>query len=202
MDLTAVSQKVARVGDGTLQLDVALVHYPVCNKNQEIIGSAVTNLDIHDIARAGKTYGVNSFYIVTPIAEQQKLVGEIIDHWRHGYGAQYNPDRQEAFSIIKVCSSLQELDDDFIRQGRPRPLTLATSARPGHEKAMGYDALRQRLAAGEHCLILFGTGWGLAPEVMASVDAVLPPLGGSLAYNHLSVRSACAIILDRLLGER
>lgn len=202
MDLMAVSRKVVRVGEGRLQLDVALVHYPVCNKNQEIIGSAVTNLDIHDIARAGKTYGVSNFYIVTPFADQQKLVGEIIDHWRHGYGARYNPDRQEAFSIIKVCSSLQDLYDDCTRQDRQRPLTLATSARLGHEKSLGYDALRQRLAKGEHCLILFGTGWGLAPEAMASVDAVLPPVGGSLAYNHLSVRSACAIILDRLLGAR
>lgn len=185
-----------------MKLDLALVHYPVCNKNQEVIGSAVTNLDIHDIARAGKTYGVRNFYIVTPFADQQKLVCEIIDHWRHGYGAQYNRDRQEAFSIIKVCPSLQDLYDDLVRQDGQRPLTLATSARPSHEKLLGYGALRQKLADGEHCLILFGTGWGLAPELMSSVDAVLPPVGGFLAYNHLSVRSACAIILDRLLGER
>ncbi len=202
MVLMAVVLKVAKMSKKTVQLDLALVHYPVCNKNQEIIGSAVTNLDIHDIARAGKTYGVNNFYIVTPFADQQKLVDEIVDHWRHGYGARYNSDRQEAFSIIKVCACLQDLYDDFTQHDQRRPLTLATSARPGHEKLLGYSELRQRLANGEHCLMLFGTGWGLAPEVMASVDAVLPPVGGPLAYNHLSVRSACAIILDRLLGER
>jgi hypothetical protein len=184
-----------------LKIDLALVHYPVWNKNQEIIGSAVTNLDIHDIARAGKTYGVNNFYIVTPFADQQKMVGEIIDHWRHGYGARYNQDRQEAFSIIKVCTGLEELFDDYRLQGVRRPLTLATSAK-GQRNLLDYCSLRQRLADGEHCLILFGTGWGLAPEVMVNVDAVLPPVGSSMAYNHLSVRSACAIILDRLLGER
>lgn len=184
-----------------MSLDLALIHYPVCNKNQEIIGSAVTNLDIHDIARAGKTYGVDNFYIVTPFADQQQLVGEIIDHWQQGYGARYNTDRKEAFSIIRVCAGLNELYADYASRGLRRPLTLATSARD-HAKLMGYDALRQRLADDEHCLILFGTGWGLAPEVLAGVDAVLPPVNGGKAYNHLSVRSACAIILDRLLGER
>ena len=185
-----------------MKLDIALIHYPVCNKKQEIIGSAVTNLDIHDIARAGKTYGVNNFYIVTPFADQQKLVGEIIEHWRHGYGARYNNDRREAFSIIKVCERLEDLYDEYTRSDLPRPLTLATSARDVAQKQIPYEVLRQRLADGEHCLILFGTGWGLAPEVIADVDAFLPPVGGGMTYNHLSVRSACAIILDRLLSER
>lgn len=185
-----------------MKLDLALVHYPVCNKNQEVIGSAVTNLDIHDIARAGKTYGVGNFYIVTPFPDQQKLVGEIIDHWRHGYGALYNSDRQEAFSIIKVCPDLQALYDDCTGHDLRRPLIVATSARGGHDRQIGYDALRQHLTEGEHCLVLFGTGWGLASEALATVDALLPPVGCGLSYNHLSVRSACSIILDRLLGER
>lgn len=185
-----------------MKLDIALIHYPVWNKKQEIIGSAVTNLDIHDIARAGKTYGVNNFYIVTPFADQQKLVGEIIEHWRHGYGARYNNDRREAFSILKVCACLDDLYDDYTRNDLQRPLTLATSAQANKQNQFSYGALRQRLVEGEHCLVLFGTGWGLAPKVMADVDAFLPPVGGGTTYNHLSVRSACSIILDRLLGER
>ncbi len=184
-----------------MKLDLALVHFPVFNKKQEIIGSAVTNLDIHDIARAGKTYGVSNFYIVTPFADQQQLVREIIAHWQQGYGAEYNHDRKEAFSLVQVKASLDDVYADYCRQGVQRPTTLATSAR-GHAKKLSYAALRQRLFAGEHCLLLFGTGWGLAPEVMTEMDAVLPPIGGNTAYNHLSVRSACAIILDRLLGER
>lgn len=79
---------------------------------------------------------------------------------------------------------------------------MATSAKVVRQRALSYCDLRQRLVDGEHCLILFGTGWGLAPEVVAEVDAFLPPVGGGGTYNHLSVRSACAIILDRLLGER
>lgn len=183
-----------------MKLDLALVHYPVWNKHQEVIGSAVTNLDLHDMARAGRTYGVSTLYIVTPFAEQQELVGEICNHWSQGYGARYNPDRREAFSLVKVCATLASLYEEYSRQGVGRPLTLATSAKC-QERTLGYAPLRQRLAAGEHCLILFGTGWGLAPEVTDTVDAFLPPLGGNTGYNHLSVRSACAIVLDRLLGE-
>lgn len=185
-----------------MKLDIALVHYPVFNKKQEIIGSAVTNLDIHDIARAGKTYGVDNFFIVTPFADQQELVGDIIGHWQNGHGARYNADRCAAFSIVKVCSSLEDLYAGYDLAGLSRPLVVATSARSVGQLSVSYNALRQRLNDGEHCLLLFGTGWGLAPEIMSDVDAFLPPVGGEGSYNHLSVRSACSIILDRLLGER
>ena len=184
-----------------MKLDLALVHYPVLDKNREIIGSAVTNLDLHDLARAGKTYGVRTLHIVTPFGDQQRLVNEICAHWCQGHGASYNPLRREAISILKVSESLDVLFKDYRRQGEERPLTLATSAKGG-AGTLGYGDLRQRLASGEHCLIVFGTGWGLAPAVMEMVDAVLPPIAGTSAYNHLSVRAACAIILDRLLGER
>jgi len=182
-------------------LDIALVHYPVCNAKNEIIGSAVTNLDIHDLARAARTYGVASYFVVTPFADQQKLAGEIIDHWRHGYGARHNPDRREAFSIVSVCPTLDDLYAHYAAKGQKLPVTVATSAR-GHEKSQDFSIIRQRLLAGEHFLLLFGTASGLAPEVMAAVDVILPPVGGKEAYNHLSVRSACSIVLDRLLGVR
>ena len=48
-------------------LYVALIHHPVVNKNGMIIGSAVTNMDLHDIARAGRTFGVRGYYVVTPL---------------------------------------------------------------------------------------------------------------------------------------
>ena len=63
-------------------LYLALVHYPVCNKNGETIGSAVTNLDIHDIARACRTFGIQKYYLVTPYEDQRKIVAEILLHWR------------------------------------------------------------------------------------------------------------------------
>ena len=50
-------------------------------------------------------------------------------------------------------------------------------------------------------LLLFGTGFGLTDEVMDSSYKILEPIRGNTKYNHLSVRSAVSIILDRLLGE-
>ena len=90
------------------RLELALVHYPVLNRRGESIGSAITNLDLHDIARAARTFGVHRYWVITPFAEQQEMAREIIGHWRQGYGAQANPDRGEALSLVQVCGSLQE----------------------------------------------------------------------------------------------
>lgn len=50
-------------------------------------------------------------------------------------------------------------------------------------------------------LIMLGTGWGMAAALLAKADIVLEPIRGSSEYNHLSVRSATAIILEKLLGR-
>ena len=47
-------------------ISIALLHYPVYNKNKEIVASSVTNFDIHDIARCARTYGINKYFIVHP----------------------------------------------------------------------------------------------------------------------------------------
>ena len=183
------------------QIDLALVHYPVCNKNGETIGSAVTNLDIHDIARAGRTFGIGTYYLVTPHEDQQQLAQEILDHWLIGRGSVYNEKRKAALSLVRLCASLEELYDQATARWGIRPTILATCARV-QPNTVDYGEIRQRLTNGERFLILFGTAWGLAPEVLASVDGMLPPIAGAADYNHLSVRSAAAIVLDRLLGER
>jgi len=51
-------------------------------------------------------------------------------------------------------------------------------------------------------LILFGTGWGLTETVFSQSDYVLEAIKGYTDYNHLSVRSAAAIVLDRLMGRQ
>jgi hypothetical protein len=50
-------------------------------------------------------------------------------------------------------------------------------------------------------VLAFGTAWGLSDAFMDAADYILDPLAGEGAYNHLSVRSAVAIILDRLMGN-
>ena len=145
-------------------VDLALVHYPVVNKNSEVIGSAVTNLDIHDLARAGRTYGVDTVYLVTPYQDQQALIREILDHWQTGYGAEYNSKRKDALSIVKIVDDLEQLFAAVTEKWQERPVILATCAR-NCGKILPYDAVRERMLAGERFLILFGTAWGLSPSV-------------------------------------
>ena len=51
-------------------------------------------------------------------------------------------------------------------------------------------------------LLIFGTGWGLTREILDRCDDLLEPVRGTGDYNHLSVRSAASIILDRLRNGR
>ena len=185
-----------------VRIDLALIHYPVLNKNREIIGSAVTNLDLHDIARAARTYGVDSLYVVTPYIDQQGLFQELLDHWLKGHGAVYNSKRGEALALVQMCNDLNTLFVEVTEKWQQRPTILATCAQEKSARLWPYQVVRQKLADGDCFLILFGTAWGLAPEVIEAGDGLLPPIIGLGDYNHLSVRSAAAIVLDRLLGER
>jgi len=183
----------------TAKVDIALVHYPVINRNGETIGSAVTNLDLHDIARAGRTYGIGTYWVVTPFKEQQELAGQIVGHWTKGYGGTVNPDRSNALSIISICSSLAEAVSGASEKFGEKPVILATCAKV-QANTIAYAEIRERIRQGVPLLLLFGTAWGLSPEVLAIADGVLPPLIGTTGFNHLSVRSAASIIMDRLLG--
>ncbi len=189
--------------DAEFHLDVALIHHPVVNRHGEIIGSAVTNLDLHDIARASKTFGVSAYWVVTPYPLQQELAAGIVGHWTEGYGGVADSDRAAALSLIKIRASLTEVIDEMTRQHGRRPKVVATSAASADKKRVSFAALRQEII-GEKLpvLLLFGTAWGLAPEALELADAMLPPISGPGAYNHLSVRSAASIVLDRLLGRR
>jgi hypothetical protein len=182
-----------------IAVDIALIHYPVINKIGETIGSAVTNLDLHDIARAARTFGVENYYIVTPYSDQQTLVQEILNHWQTGYGATYNPARKTALDRAKITESLETTIGLVTEQRGQRPLLLTTSARV-QKNSISYRETRRRIETGEPILLLFGTAHGLAPEITETADYTLPPIESTTGYNHLSVRSAVSIILDRLLG--
>lgn len=182
-------------------LALALVHHPVYNKHREVVTTAVTNLDIHDIARAACTFGLQRYYLVTPSLEQQSMIKRIVGHWQDGWGASYNPDRREALGIIRVVATLDQAREDFQGHFTAPVMTVATGARE-RQDAISFRALRQRLQQPETpCLVTLGTGWGLTDELFTQVDATLEPIRGAGDYNHLSVRSATAIILDRLVGN-
>lgn len=181
------------------KLYVALIHYPVVDKNGDTIASAVTNLDLHDISRAAKTYGLRSFYVVTPLEDQKDLVLRIISHWTNGIGATYNPKRRSALELIRIKNSFSEVLDQIADIENDYPITIATCARK-YPTNISYDRFRAMLNNGKPCVLALGTAWGLAKEFISKADYVLEPIVGTTDYNHLSVRSAAAIMLDRLFG--
>ena len=179
---------------------VALLHYPVYNRNGHVVCSAITNLDIHDIARAARTYGVSGFYVITPLAEQRVLLDRLLRHWREGCGARSNPHRKAALELVTVVASLPEAVALITREVGTEPDlwgTAATTAGP----TLSYREARERIQQGRPTVILFGTGWGLSRDVLRLATYLLPSIRGATSYNHLSVRGAAAIILDRLLGQ-
>jgi hypothetical protein len=159
-------------------------------------------MDIHDIARSGCTYGLAGFFVVTPVKALQKLALKIVEHWQTGYGSQYNITRKEALALARICDTLDDAIIGIERETGQKPLLIATSARRAENRG-SFTALREMLHRETRpFLILLGTGWGLTETILLQSDYVLEAIEGRGDYNHLSVRSAAAIILDRLLGQR
>jgi tRNA (guanine37-N1)-methyltransferase len=180
---------------------VAQLHYPVYDKNRQIVTTAVTNMDIHDIARSGRTYGIKGFYVIIPVQALQRLALKIIDHWEHGYGSQYNATRKEALALVRVKNTLDDVLIDLEQEYGVKPRIVVTSARSGGQRT-SFAELKDMLINTTHpFLIVLGTGWGLTETIISQSDYVLEAIEGWTDYNHLSVRSAAAIILDRLLGR-
>jgi hypothetical protein len=174
------------------------VHHPVLDRQGLVVTTAVTNLDVHDISRSAHTFGVGDFFVIHPISAQRELVQRIRDHWVEGSGGRRIPDRKPAMEILRIVPTL---DDAISALGGAELWT--TSAQRGDGDTLGPAEARERLGhEGPPVLLCFGTGWGLAPEVTSRAVARLSPIGSPRAdgYNHLSVRAAAAIYLDRLLG--
>jgi len=184
------------------QLFLALLHYPVLNRTGNTIASAITNLDLHDLARSCRTYGVPACYIVTPLKNQQALANRLMTHWIEGIGGEILPERREAIKLLKVVENLSSAAEEIIRKSGQTPVLWATTAKNA-EGALSHCGARDLLERENRpFLLLLGTGWGLAPEVFDVVDAILEPISGVEGYNHLPVRAAASIMLDRLLGRR
>ncbi len=181
---------------------LCLLHHPVLDKNGKTVATAVTNIDIHDLARSSRTYGVRSFFVATPIEALRALAHRIIDHWDTGFGATYNPNRKDALSIVRLAPDLDGVITDIEKESGRKPRLVVTSAHTSSD-TIDFETYRAELARLEEPqLLVLGTGWGLAPEIMERADMRLASIDGAGHYNHLSVRAAGAIILDRLLGAR
>ena len=177
---------------------VGLVHHPVRDRAGEVITTAVTNLDVHDIARTARTYDLAGYFVVTPIEAQRKLVERILSHWRDGPGAKRVPERSEALARCEVIESVELAIAAIEDRSGEAPLVVATGARASGGAAE-YREVAEALR-GRSGLILFGTGHGLASSVVEAADHVVAPIQPDASYNHLAVRAAAAITLDRLFG--
>ncbi|MCA9600130.1 MAG: RNA methyltransferase [Myxococcales bacterium] len=177
-----------------------LAHHPVLDRQREVVTTAITNLDLHDISRSAYTYGLSHLFVAHPVQAQRELALRVRSHWTEGSGAKRIPDRKPAMGILTVVTSL---DDALAELGQPE--IWVTSAQAGDRPSLSYEAARDALKdEGPSVLIVFGTGWGLAPSVLERAAAQLEPVKSPRAdgYNHLSVRAAAAITFDRLLGPR
>jgi tRNA (guanine37-N1)-methyltransferase len=177
-------------------------HHPVLDRNGRESATAVTGLDLHDIARACRTYGVRKFIVVTPMASQRKLISEVAAHWTAGYGAEFNPDRADAMRGIKTASSVSRALDWINEKERRAPFVIATTARARAGSLSWLTLKDMALRVARPVVLMFGTGSGLCEETLATADAVMSPISGGQEYNHLSVRSAVSITLDRFFGFR
>jgi hypothetical protein len=180
------------------QVAAALLHYPVVDRQGAVVTTAVTNLDVHDIARSAHTYGLSSFFVVHPVAAQRELVNRIRTHWVDGSGARRIPDRKPAMEIVRIVPSLDEV---IHAVGGEAELWTTSAAEGGTLDLVDARAALRR--SGPPVVILFGTGWGLAPEVHERSAHRLVGIRSprSDGYNHLSVRAAAAIAFDRLFGD-
>jgi hypothetical protein len=186
---------------------LALLHSPVVNRRGMIVTTSVTNMDIHDISRSARTFGVKNYFIVTPIEDQHELVSRILDHWSSEKSKAYHPDRVEAVSLVRLKKSFDEVKAAVYAEHGEYPEVVLTDARP-LANSVTYADYRRELADPNRppkpVVLVFGTGWGVSDTFYPEVHRILAPVygpEGAEGYNHLSVRAAVASILDRLFGQ-
>lgn len=185
-------------GSHYANISLILTHYPVYNKNKEVVVSSVTTLDIHDLSRIAKTFGLGTFYIVTPLKSQIALIERVFSHWKTGFGSDYNPTRKEAFGNTCVVDNLGSAFRLIMDHEGKRPKIIATGARKV-PNSIKFHEMKKIINFKDPFAILLGSGWGLKRDLIMKSDYILEPIKGLGNYNHLPVRGAAAIILDRLL---
>jgi len=181
---------------------LALVHHPVTDRTGSVVTTSLTNFDIHDLARSSLTYGLAGYHIVTPIAAQRDKAAHIAALW---IGDAHGEHRARALALVRTADSIEAAIAEVAATHGTPPRVVATSARaesfPGVPRRSPEALCAEARVDPAPLLILLGTGWGLADELIPSVSRVLAPIEGTSDWNHLSVRSAGAILLDRLFGR-
>ena len=184
-----------------MSLYLALLHYPMKNKEGKIVTTCVTGFDLHDISRSAATYGVKKYFVVNPLPAQIRFAKRLKEFWSSAKSREFNWTRAKSMALVEVRATLEEVIAEIKKKEKRAPLIVATSARV--KKGISYSALSELIKkkGAEPVLVLFGTGWGMSEALLKKADYILEPVLGAKEYNHLSVRGAVAIILDRLMGR-
>lgn len=185
-----------------IDLSVILLHDEMVDKQGNLVTTSLTLIDIHDIARSSRTYGASNLFIAHPSPALRKLGNTLQDHWHGGFGATYNPNRKDALEIVDIVSDLDEAIHKIDLRTGKLPKLVASSAKDGDNRVAFNSFREEHLASGDPYLLMLGTGWGMCDALTDRADFFLEPILGAGDYNHLSVRSACAIMLDKLVGSK
>ncbi len=180
---------------------LVLMHGEVLVKNGDVGTTSIGSLNFHDICRAARTYGIKKVFIVTPLEDQHQIIATFLHFWNGTSGQSYNAARSSAISLLVPLRSFDEVKKAIAQEEGVDPLILTTSAKVyEHAPSIDYQSQNQVWDQKKPILLVFGTGQGLAPHIMDQSSYILKPVFGMTDFNHLSVRSAIAIILDRWLG--
>jgi tRNA (guanine37-N1)-methyltransferase len=180
---------------------VALLHSQVMIKKKGVGHTSIASLDIHDISRSSKTYGIKNFFIVSKLEDQQTIMKTFLSFWHSEDGKKYNQSRYDAVAVVQPAYTFSDVVNSITQREGISPIVISTSAKP-HENSETIDYFKQSQIwkNQQPVLLVFGTGQGLSKEILDQSDFIFEPINGLSDYNHLSVRSAVGIILDRWLG--
>ena len=107
--------------------------------------------------------------------------------------------------VVRAGRTFEEVKAAIAAEQGELPEVVLTDAR-SFPNSISYADYRKELSNPERTkpvCIVFGTGWGVSDSFYPEVHRILAPVygpEGDGGYNHLSVRAAVAIILDRLFG--
>jgi len=128
-------------------------------------------------------------------------VQKMLDFWQSDKGHGYNQKRFDAVNSVVLQNNLDAVKRSIEEKEGKKPLVIVTSAKSlQSDKTITFYDQAKVWALDRPILFVFGTGQGLSEAVMEQADFVLLPIEGFSDYNHLSVRSAAAIIFDRWFG--
>ena len=171
------------------------------DREGNLIITSFTTMDLQVIVRPCRAYEVRAFYIVQPVDGQREVIQRQISYWLSEEGKKANPTRYETVKLAKLFYTLDEVIEDVERERGKRPKLVGTDARK-YPNTISYNDLREEIfKREEEFLLVFGTAYGIPPDLMRTFDYILEPIMGAGNWNHLSVRNAVAIILDRLFSS-